>query len=501
VLLLHERHPEPGGFVTVEPISPQTDIDNLKDVLESQEGTIKWLLSILDSINNGVMIIDDAFIVRYLNLEYTRITGVSRDQIIGRPLREIRPGARLPDVVRSGKPLSGVFRREGDIDYVVDLAPIVLDGKIKGGIGVFKDITEVERLSKELQHISRQTDRLKSILHHAYQAKHTFDDIVGASDDIRRVIELARRFARGGNDILITGESGTGKEILAQAVHNASERSTGPFVTVNCAALSPSLLESELFGYIEGAFTGARKGGKVGLFEIADGGTIFLDEIAELTPEMQGRFLRVLQERTIRRVGDTQETPLDVRVITATNRDLSRMAEENQFRQDLYYRLWVLNIHIPPLRERNIDIRVLADHFLALCGKKMLRRLGFAPEVYESFSKYSWPGNVRELVHTIEFAAQMADDSVITVLHLPRALSPESMPDWLHAGTLTELVRDLERKIIAGRLNYYGTSMAAKKSIARELGISMATLYNKMKGLAISEGNSNKLEKDANRSK
>lgn len=471
----------------MEHVSPQNVIDNLKDVLESQESTIKWLLSILDSINSGVMIIDDAFIVRYLNPEYTRITGVSREQIIGRPLREVRPGARLPDVVRSGKPLSGVFRREGDIEYVVDLAPIVLDGKIKGGIGVFKDITEVERLSKELQRILRQTDRLKSIVHHAYQARYTFDDIIGTSDGIRKVIELARRFARGGNDILITGESGTGKEVLAQAIHNAGDRATGPFVTVNCAALSPSLLESELFGYIEGAFTGARKGGKVGLFEIADGGTIFLDEIAELTPEMQGRCLRVLQERTIRRVGDTQETRLDVHVITATNRDLSRMAEENAFRQDLYYRLWVLNIHIPPLRERNIDIRVLADHFLAQCGRKIMRRLEFAPEIYERFSKYGWPGNVRELIHTVEFATQMADDSVIAPHHLPGSLNPESIPDRLQTGKLSELVRDFERKVITGRLKYYGKSMEAKKSIARDLGISKATLYNKLKGLNIKE--------------
>ena len=478
----------------MEPVVPQSDLDNLKDVLESQVSTIRWLLSILDSINNGILIMDDAFIVRYLNAEYTRITGVTREQIIGRPLREVRPGARLPDVVLSGKPLSGVFRREGDIDYVVDLAPIVLDGKIKGGIGVFKDITDVERLSKELQRILRQTDRLKSIVQLAYRARYTFDDIVGVSDDILKVVDLAKRFVRGGNDILITGESGTGKEVLAQAIHNAGDRATGPFVTVNCAALSPSLLESELFGYVEGAFTGARKGGKVGLFEIADGGTIFLDEIAELTPGMQGRFLRVLQERTIRRVGDTQQTPLDVRVVTATNRDLSRMAAENAFRQDLYYRLWVLNIHIPPLRERNIDIRVLADHFLALCCGKVKRNLEFAPEVYERFSKYSWPGNVRELIHTVEFAVQMADDSVIMAHHLPMALNPESMPDGLHAGKLSELVREFEHKVILGRLKYYGKSMEGKRSIARELGISRATLYNKMKGLKARDSNSNKLD-------
>lgn len=487
VLLMYERHPEPGGSVIVEPVVPQIDIDNLKDVLESHESTIKWLLSILDSINNGVMIVDNALIVRYLNPEYTRITGVTRELIIDRPLREVRPGAKLPDVIRSGRPLTGVFRREGDIEYVVDLAPIVLDGKIKGGVAIFKDITEVERLSKELQRVVRQSDRLKTVVRHTYQAKYTFDDIIGASEDIRKVIDLAKRFVRGDNDILITGESGTGKEVFAQAIHNAGDHAAGPFVTVNCAALSPTLLESELFGYMDGAFTGARKGGKVGFFEIADGGTIFLDEIAELNPEMQGRFLRVLQERTIRRLGDTQETPIDVRVITATNRDLSRMVADNSFRLDLYYRLSVLNIHIPPLRDRNIDVRVLADHFLAQCGKKIIRDLEFAPEVYERFSKYSWPGNVRELIHAVEFAVQMADNSVIQQHHLPRTLNPGPMPDGLHAGKLSELVREFERKVILGKLKYYGKSMEGKKSIARDLGISKATLYNKINALNIKE--------------
>lgn len=462
-------------------------MDNLKDVLESHESTIKWLLSILDSINNGVMVVDNDFIVRYLNPEYTRITGVSREQIIGRPLREVRPGAKLPDVIRSGKPLTGVFRQEGNIEYVVDLAPVILDGKIKGGIGIFKDITEVERLSKELQRIVRQTDRLKSIIHHTYQAKYTFDEIIGASEEIRKTIDVSRRLVRGSNDILISGESGTGKEVFAQAIHNAGDHAAGPFVTVNCAALSPSLLESELFGYVDGAFTGAKKGGKVGFFEIADGGTIFLDEIAELNPEMQGRFLRVLQERTIRRVGDTQEIPLDVRVITATNRDLSRMVAENSFRLDLYYRISIMNIHIPPLRDRNIDIRILADHFLNRYGKKIMRSLEFAPEVYACFSKYGWPGNVRELIHTVEFAVQMADNSVIQQHHLPKALNPGSVSDELHTGKLSELVREFERKVILSRMNYYGKSTDAKKSIARDLGISKATLYNKIKGLDIKE--------------
>ena len=475
---------------------PRKDIENLSDLLASHENSISWLLSILNSINNGILITDDAMIVRYINQEYTRISGVTREQIIGRQLRDVRPGAVLPDVVRSGKPLSGVFRREGDIEYVVDLAPIIFDGRIKGGIGIFKDITEVQRLSKELQRIVRQTDRLKSIVHYAYQAKHTFDDMVGSSDEIRKVIHLGKRFAQGGNDILITGESGTGKEVLAQAIHNASDRSMGPFVTVNCAALSPSLLESELFGYMEKAFTGAKKGGKVGLFEVADGGTIFLDEIAELTREMQTRFLRVLQERTIRRVGDTQQTPLNIRIITATNRDLKVMVEEELIRQDLYYRLDVLNIHIPPLRERNVDIRVIADHFLGGCNQKMKRHLVFDSAVYERFSKYNWPGNVRELIHAVEFASQLVDDSVIMVHHLPKALNPASMPEWLQKGTLSEIVKDLERRVIIGRLKYYGSSMKDKKSIAHDLGISKATLYNKIKGLSIGDINSKKRDTD-----
>jgi len=476
-------------------ISQRDDLHNLKDVLSSSDESIRWLLSILDSINNGVLIIDDEFVVRYLNNEYTRITGVPRERIIGKPLREIRPGAKLPDVVRSGKPMSGVFRREGDVEYVVDLAPLVLDGKIRGGIGIFKDITEIERLSKELQRITRQRDRLHSMVQNAYRAKYTFDDIIGESDEIRKVIDLAKRFAQGGHDLLITGESGTGKEVLSQAVHNAGQNATGPFVTVNCAALTPSLLESELFGYVEGAFTGAKKGGKIGLFEIADGGTIFLDEIAELTPEMQGRFLRVLQERTIRRVGDTRETPLNVRVIAATNRDFSRLAADNLFRQDLYYRLCVLNIHLPPLRERGRDIRLLADHFLLLCGRKTKCSLTFSTEVYKAFEKYSWPGNIRELMHAVAFACQMAEGNVIRVQDLPGMLV--SMPEHderMLSGTLSDMVRDLEARVITNRLRRYGDSAEAKRRIARELGVSRATLYNKIRTCGIGKANSKKME-------
>ncbi|OPY86543.1 MAG: Arginine utilization regulatory protein RocR [Smithella sp. PtaU1.Bin162] len=467
---------------------PKNDIENIKDVISSPENTLKWLFTILDSINDGVLIADEATIVRYINAEYTRVTGVSREQIIGRPLREVRPGAILPEIIRTGKSKAGVFRREGNIEYVVDLAPIILDGKIKGGIGVFRDITEIQRLSKELKIFVGRADRLTSIVHYAYQAKYTFDDIIGTSDSIKKVIHYAKRFAGGNYDILITGESGTGKEILAQAIHNAGDRSAGPFIPVNCAALTPSLLESELFGYVEGAFTGAKKGGKIGLFEIAEGGTIFLDEIAELTLEMQAKLLRVLQERTIRRVGDIRETSLDVRVIAATNRDLNVMVEDRLFRQDLYYRLNVLNIPVPSLRDRNADIRIIADRVLDACSRKMMTVLKFTPDVYECFLKYNWPGNIRELIHVVEFAAHMSEDSSIGVHHLPGALHPESMSELVWKGELSEIIRDVERKIIEGRLKKYGATLEAKKRIARELGISMATLYNKIKKIDKTSG-------------
>ena len=190
---------------------PQNGIDNLRDLLASNENTIHWLFSILNSVNNGILIVDDSLIVRYINPEYSLITGVTQDQIIGRLLVEVRPGAMLPEVVRTGKPISGLIRKEKDVEYVVDLAPIILDNTIKGGIGVFKDITEIRRLSKELQRIAKQKDRLKSMVQHAYKAAYTFNDIIGSSESIQKVIHFAKKFALSRHDILITGESGTGK--------------------------------------------------------------------------------------------------------------------------------------------------------------------------------------------------------------------------------------------------------------------------------------------------
>lgn len=458
-------------------------LENLEWLFTSPEEAQTWFMGILDSIYDGLLIADDKSIVRYINPEYTRITGVKHQDIIGKYLTDVRPGAILPRVIKSGLPMDGVYRREGAVEYVVDMAPILINGKVAGGVSIVKDITEVRRLNKEISRYEKRTNRLKKLVEHAYKAKYIFNDLVGDSPAIKKVIQFAQKVAAGETDLLITGESGTGKEIFAQAIHNSSRRSQGPFVALNCASLTSSLVESELFGYEEGAFTGAKKGGKTGLFEIADGGTILLDEIGELSLEVQAKLLRVLQEKTVRKVGESTEIPVNVRVITSTNRNLKKMVAEGRFREDLYYRLNVLNIHLPPLRERDKDAIPLARHFLTLYSRKIGRSYSFSPEIYSVFAGYHWPGNVRELRNTIEFAANMCEDNIITQLHLP--------PIFLIDGgdgarkTLLQLVADAERQILLSALRAEGNTVEGKRKVAGQLGISLATLYNKIKSLDI----------------
>lgn len=452
----------------------------LENNLLLPEKIAEWCVSILNSIENGILVANESTIVQYVNPAYTRIMGITKDQIVGRPLLEVRPGAFLPKVIQTGKSMTRVFRQVGDIEFVSDIYPIVISGIIVGGVSILKNITEVKQLATKLKRYESRTDRLTSMIHHVYKARYHFTDIVGASEVIREVLRLSEKIARGESDILISGESGTGKEVVAQSIHNASPRSTKPFIPISCATLTPSLIESELFGYEEGTFTGAKKGGKVGMFEIADGGTIFLDEIGEFPLEMQSKLLRTLQERTIRRVGKTAESPVDIRVISATNRDLQSMVIEGKFREDLYYRLDVMNIHLPPLRDRAGDIRKVAGHFLEKITASMQRQLEFSPEVYEVFFHYRWPGNIRELRNVVEFAANMSEDTVIQVRDLPRALRSDLMLNVTKGNTLAEIIRNVEREIITDRLKRYGVTLAAKKRLANELGISLASLYRRM---------------------
>lgn len=451
-------------------------------------------ITILDSIYDGILIVDANAVVVYVNPEYLRIVRITAADIIGKPLRSVRPGAVLPDVVASGKSVEGAFRREGDIEYVVDMSPIFYEDTIVGGISVVKDVTEVQRLSKELERFRRSNKQLRSSIRRINAARYAFDDIIFESPVMEMVINRARAMAISSADVLITGESGTGKEVFAQAMHNASSRSRGPFLALNCATLAPDIIESELFGYADGAFTGAQRGGKAGFFEVAEGGTLFLDEVTELSFSAQAKLLRVLQERTVRRVGETSEFSMDVRVIASSNRNLLELMEKNLFRNDLYYRLNTLHLVLPPLRERGNDVLALARFFFRRFSGHRPGAGDFSQEAFAALLQYPWPGNVRELRNMVEYSVHMGAKETVEAHHLPGHVfsritivddmivqaAPPSFAAIGPGATLADIAEWAEKEALMAKLRGHGTTLAAKKRIAAELGISLTTLYAKM---------------------
>lgn len=451
----------------------------------SIEDQLEWYKAAIYSIHDGVLVIDSKEIVRLINPEYTRITGVKPKDIIGKPLRVVRPKAQLAETLKDGKERIGVYRKEGNVEYVVDMAPILLHDEMIGAVSISKGLTEVHTLSKELEKNKQKLSQLKEKMGTLYQAKYTFEQIIGTDGGLKDAAYLGKKAASSNLPVLIVGESGTGKELFAQAIHNASPRADRPFIPVNCASIPASLIESELFGYAEGTFTSAKKGGKLGLFEIANSGTIFLDEIGELSYELQAKLLRVLQENTLRRVGEAGERQIDVRVIAATNRDLHQLIEKKRFREDLYYRLNVLHLEILPLRKRKQDIPDIVDYILNKHAIHSEKEQSY--ELHEStlaiFQAYDWVGNVRELKNTIDFAVCMTDTNVIL---------PEHLPSNFHSGTiyksneqtsylLKQAVEETERNVIIEVLKKHGSELDDKKKAAKVLGVSLATLYNKMK--------------------
>lgn len=440
---------------------------------------IYWLEEAMDSINDGILVIDAQGIVRFINTEYTRITGVKKEMILGKPLKEVRKGAILPKALRDGKRRSGVYRREGETEYVIDTAPVYKYGKIVGAVSVCKSLNEVHFLSTELEKSKERLAKLENTVGRMYQAKYTFYDIIGSHGGLEDTVGLAKKAARADLNILIQGESGTGKELFAHAIHNESVRAELPFVPVNCAAIPAELLESELFGYEEGSFTGSKRGGKIGLFELANYGTLFLDEIGDLPMELQAKLLRVLQEGRIRKVGGMKEKEVDVQVISATNKDLGKLVEKKRFREDLYYRLNGIPICITPLRERKQDILSLIKYLTD--QSKSTKPIRFTEETHRILIQYDWPGNTRELFNVIHYALSMAETEYIESKHLPDVIYRNSFKAGIsHGQTLKEMVKETEQEIIKKTIEYYGETLEGKKQAARQLGISLSTLYNKL---------------------
>ncbi len=438
-----------------------------------------WVKVILDALYDGVLIADSNGVVRYINPAYTRITSVEENKILGENLVNIRPGAKLPDVILSGKQQLGVIRKEGPIEYIVNMVPIKEHNQIVGGISILNEINDIYKLTEQLKTSHQTIKRLESHVKSHAKARYNFDSIIAEDVLSLELKAFAKRIAPKDSNILISGESGTGKELYAQAIHNTSLRNEEPFVPINCASFDSHLIESELFGYEDGAFTGAKKGGKIGLFEIANNGTLFLDEIGEMDFNLQAKLLRVLQEQSIRRIGGSSEIPINVRIIAATNRDLVKMINTEKFRMDLFYRISVMPLHVLPLRERKADIVPLSEYFLSI---KQEVKYELDDEVRMAMITYEWPGNIRELRNALEFAKNISEDHVIRLEHLPKAIQNRCQSIKSPSiKALSDATKDFEKLEIMNALRVFGNHIEGKKKAAQVLGISLATLYNKIK--------------------
>ena len=436
-----------------------------------------------DAMREGITVIDTRGEIVFANQAYIEFlhkeVGQDIGPIEGKKLRDLRPGARLPDVLEAGKPILHITRQEIKDFYFVNLYPIYEDGALAGGLSVVTFLEDAYQAKEELEAMEARSRQVLRRINKANGARYTFDDIIAVSPATLRVKELAIKVAATDAAVLLESESGTGKELYAQAIHNASPRREGVFVAINCASFNANMLESELFGYVEGAFTGAKRGGKIGLFEAAAGGTLFLDEISEMDLGLQAKLLRALQEHRIRPVGGVKEVDVDVRVIAACNASLPEYVATGKFRKDLYYRLNTFPIHIPPLRERPEDISPLSTAILNQLSHKLRRPFSLTLDAVQRLQEHDWPGNVRELRNVLEFSAYLSPAGVISQTSLPNDLVHCQEDETL---TLAQRTRAFEKRTILSLLERNGSSLEGKKKTAAQLGISLATLYNKLAG-------------------
>lgn len=441
-------------------------------------------IDILNAIHNGIMVADKDNLVTFINPAYTHLTGVKPEDLIGRNLCDARPSAKLPQAIFSGKPMCGIHRKVGAVEYIVDCHPIIVKGEVSGGVSILRDITEIQTLMERLRKYRTTVNTLTGRVKEGHKAKYTSADIIGESPLLLNAKKLASKVAGSDISVLIIGPSGTGKELFAHAIHNESQREHEAFVVVNCASIPKNLLESEMFGYEAGAFTGASKSGKAGLLEIADRGTMFLDEIGDMDLELQAKLLRVLQLGQYQRVGSTETSTVDVRILAATHRDLEKMVEAGDFRGDLYYRLNVAQIRVPALKDRMDDLAILSKHFLKNINKYGAETISLADETMDILRSYSWPGNVREFENTLKFLASISDSPVIAANSLPESflqrIARYKVSTTDQAGLLSKVVANSEEQVLISALNCYGRTVSGKKAAAKSLGISLATLYNKI---------------------
>ncbi len=429
---------------------------------------------ILDSINEGVFTVDLDWKITSFNAAAQKITGIPREQAMGRLCYEVlranvcETNCALGHTFSSGNPI--INSTAHIIDQKGRQVPIRLSteilrdekGEIVGGVDTFQDLSHIEQLQKQLE------------------ARYSYEDIIGRSSTMLELFSILPRIAESNSTVLLEGASGTGKELFAKAIHNLSPRKNKRFVGVNCAALPDTLLESELFGFKAGAFTDAKRD-KPGRFAMADGGTIFLDEIADMSPAMQVKLLRVLQERVMEPLGSLEPVKVDTRVIAATNRDLSEMVKNGTFREDLYYRICVIHMILPELKQRREDIPLLVDHMIYKYNRLQNKDIiGVSDEVISILINYDFPGNIRELENIIEQAFVLCRGGIIEMQHLPMELRPDTVSAFGELGSLS--LESMEKQFIIEALQRH---QGHRKQAAQDLGINVSTLYRKIKALNI----------------
>lgn len=470
-----------------------TELEQIARELEVVKNLNRTLDTVLNIIYDGIIVVDQAGRVTLINKAAAEFIKLRSEAVLNKHVTEILSNSRLHIVAKSGVSELSEIQTIADEQFVVSRLPIITNGVPSGAVGkiVFPRLPEIQELVRKLNSLQTKVTYYKEELQKSIVSQFEIKTIIGSSPLMVNLKEEIQKISRTNSTVLITGESGTGKELVAQALHYHSPRRNGPFISINCAAIPENLLESEMFGYAPGAFSGAHRNGKPGRFEMADKGTLLLDEIGDMSLSLQAKLLRVIQEREFERVGGTKKIRVDVRIVAATNRDFYKSVASGNFREDLYYRLNVINLHLPPLRERGQDIELLANSFI----EKFNRILGtdiseLTSEVLDVLSRHSWPGNIRELENVIECAANFALKGEVMLKHLPSYLQKtDSILDLSRIGkhdavreTYRDKLNNAEREAILAILD---STRGNKSEAAKQLGMSRTRLYAKLRKLGL----------------
>jgi transcriptional regulator with PAS, ATPase and Fis domain len=448
----------------------------------------EWLEEILNLAAEWIVVVDREGIIRYINGAYCDFLDTDTVNAVGKHVQDVIENTRMHLIVKTGQAEVASIQSIKGSEMIANRYPLYVGGELVGAVGtvMFRNSQDWLDYSRKVQPVLEELKYYKKRFDKELRSKYGFGDLIGIHPKFQEAKRLAERVAGSQSAVLLSGESGTGKELFAHAIHQTSPRGHFPFVRVNCASIPEHLLESELFGYEEGAFTGAKKGGKKGKFELAHRGTLFLDEIGDMPLHMQSKLLRVLQEKEIERVGGQLPISVDVRIIAATHRDLEQMVREGKFRQDLYYRLHVMKIEIPPLRIRKDDLVAIAKSLLRKLERKFNRQgLSLSYEVITRLQQHSWPGNVRELENVLERAVNVLDGTVIQIVHLPLYLQ-EHVPHTAQQSVLgtqhtpiipmRDVLMQAEKQAIQNALRH---TSGNKQLAAKLLGMGKTSFYDK----------------------